>query len=343
MNGYERISAALRGEKPDRVPVMLHNFLHAAREAGFTMRQFRENPENIAQSFIRSVEKYGYDGIMIDVDTVTLAGALGVAIDFPELDPARSHNGLITNLSSDLGLIQQNIENYRPLQIWLESVRLLKEHFGDEIYIRGNCDQASFTLASLVRGTQNWLTDLFLESPDQLQQLLEICTAASCRFISLMAQTGAHMVSNGDSASGSDMISPDLYREFALPYQQRIAAHAHGLGLPWILHICGNTEPILQDMIATGADGLELDYKTDARLAHDLMKGQTVFVGNIDPSGVIALGSAALVRQKCNELLSIFSDTPRFILNAGCAIPAETPEANIFAMMECVKNNTQNG
>jgi len=34
MNGYERITAALRGERPDRVPVMLHNFMMAAREAG---------------------------------------------------------------------------------------------------------------------------------------------------------------------------------------------------------------------------------------------------------------------------------------------------------------------
>ena len=30
MNGRERIAAALRGERPDRVPVMLHNFMPAA-------------------------------------------------------------------------------------------------------------------------------------------------------------------------------------------------------------------------------------------------------------------------------------------------------------------------
>ncbi|MCK7468641.1 MAG: hypothetical protein MZU91_11380 [Desulfosudis oleivorans] len=36
MNGYRRVRAALEGARPDRVPVMLHNFLMAAREAGFT-------------------------------------------------------------------------------------------------------------------------------------------------------------------------------------------------------------------------------------------------------------------------------------------------------------------
>lgn len=34
MNGYERITAVLKGETPDKVPVMLHNFLMAVKEYG---------------------------------------------------------------------------------------------------------------------------------------------------------------------------------------------------------------------------------------------------------------------------------------------------------------------
>ena len=78
MNGYERITAALRGERPDRVPVMLHNFMMAAREAGVTMKAYREDPRRMAACFIRAVETYGYDGVLVDLDTATLAGALGV-------------------------------------------------------------------------------------------------------------------------------------------------------------------------------------------------------------------------------------------------------------------------
>lgn len=37
MNGYQRIRAVLNGEWPDKRPVMLHNFMMAAREAGLTM------------------------------------------------------------------------------------------------------------------------------------------------------------------------------------------------------------------------------------------------------------------------------------------------------------------
>ena len=39
MNGYQRVMAVLRGELPDRVPVCLHNFLPAAREAGIPLEQ----------------------------------------------------------------------------------------------------------------------------------------------------------------------------------------------------------------------------------------------------------------------------------------------------------------
>ncbi|KAA6316236.1 hypothetical protein EZS27_033425 [termite gut metagenome] len=39
MNGYQRIHSALHGIMPDRRPVMLHNFMLAAREAGYTMKQ----------------------------------------------------------------------------------------------------------------------------------------------------------------------------------------------------------------------------------------------------------------------------------------------------------------
>ena len=84
MNGYQRIAAAFRGEWPDKVPVMLHNFMMAAREAGMTMQTFRTNPQELARAFIEAVERYKYDGIVVDVDTATLAGALGVPIDRPE-------------------------------------------------------------------------------------------------------------------------------------------------------------------------------------------------------------------------------------------------------------------
>lgn len=329
MNGYQRITAALKGEKPDKIPIMLHNFMPVAKEAGLTMKQYRENPKEIARAFIESVEKYQYDGVLVDIDTVTLAGACGVKVDFPENDPARSHLGNLVDYSDLPKLKIPDLSTYKYAANWLESTRLIKEHFGNEVFVRGNCDQAPFSLASMIRGTQNWMLDFYMAEENMVRELLDYCTQVSIQFVELMAQTGCDMVSNGDSPAGPEMIAPDLFKSFALPYERKVVEAAHNKGLPYVLHICGNTEAILPQMIESGADGLELDYKTDINKAFDLMKEKSTFFGNVDPSGVLALGTVDQVREATLKLLAVYGKSSRFVLNSGCALPPGTPSENI--------------
>ena len=338
MNGFERINAALKGEKPDKTPIMLHNFMMAAREHGVTMEQYRNSPTVIAETFIAAVEKYQYDGILIDIDTVTLAGAVGVPVDFPDDDPARTNIGNVTNLEDVIHLKPARVEDYKYIQIWLEAVRLLKEYYKDEIYIRGNCDQAPFSLASMMRGAQNWMLDLMIGTDDQLELLLEYCTNASSQFIKLMAQTGCDMVSNGDSPAGPEMISPEMYLKYAAPYEKKIVEVAHQAGVAYTLHICGNTDVILEHMVLTGADAFELDYKTDIAKIFNTIHNTNTFIGNIDPSAILALGTPDSVQRKTLELLSIYKNSNRFILNAGCAIPPNTPSENLKMMIDTARN-----
>lgn len=338
MNGRERIQAALRGARADAVPVMLHNFMVAAREAGLTMREFREDPEKLAGSFVRAVETYGYDGVLVDVDTATLAGALGVPVERPQDEPALCRGARLTSLDEVAELPPPDVARDRHLQVWLEAVRLLVAQLGAEVFVRGNCDQAPFSLASMMRGAADWMVDLMdPDNAEKAARLLDHCTEAALQFLRLMAGTGAHMVSSGDSPAGPDLVSPSMYAAFAAPWETRLVEQAHALGLPYALHICGRTDRILDVMLGTGADALELDYQTDPRLAHDKMKDRAVFIGNLDPSGVLALGSAELVERRARELLAIFADTPRFVLNAGCAIPASTPAENLRALVRAAR------
>jgi len=337
MNGYERIKAAVKGEKTDTTPIMLHNFMMAASEFGVTMEQYRNDPKIIANCFIDSVERYKYDGILIDIDTVTLAGAVGVPLDFPVDEPARSNEGNIASMDDIKNLKTVNVENYKYIQIWLEAVRLLKEYFKDEIYVRGNCDQAPFTLASMMRNAQNWMLDLMMAEENQIFELLDYTTDASSQFIKLMAQTGADMVSNGDSPAGPEMISPEMYEKYALPFEKNMADTAHEYGIPYGLHICGDTESILSPMLKTGADMIELDYKTDVNKIYKVYHDKVALFGNIDPSRVLALGTPKLVRETTLELLEIYSGSNYFVLNAGCALPSITPSENIEMMIKTAR------
>jgi MtaA/CmuA family methyltransferase len=337
VNGRERILAALRGEWPDHVPIMLHNFMLAARENGVPMSRFRRDGRAVAESFIRAIETYCYDGIVVDIDTVTLAGAAGVPVDMPDDLPARPRGALLSSLAEVRDLQPVRIEDYPAVEAALEAVTILKNHFRGEVAVRGNCDQAPFALAALLRGLEDWLLDLTQAEEALIVRLLSYCTTLTGRFLELMAGAGADILSNGDSPAGPEIIAPGMYRTYAQPWEERVVEMSRRLGRPYILHICGDARLILPDMIATGADGLELDQKTDIPFAHVLMKHRTAFVGNIDPSGVLALGTKALVRTKTRELLEAFSDTPRFILNAGCAIPAETPAENLRAMIDTAR------
>jgi len=187
-----------------------------------------------------------------------------------------------------------------------------------------------------LRGAADWMMDV--SDPDNRERaarLLDHCAEAVLQMVRLMADAGAHVVSCGDSPAG--LVSPRLFRELALPWQQRVVDEAHRLGLPFVLHVCGRTDRILDDMIASGADALELDHGTDARLAAGKLRDRATFVGNLDPSGVLALGTPELVERKTRELLEVFAGNPRFVLNAGCALPATTPPENLRAMLHAAR------
>ena len=283
---------------------------------------------------MRTVETYGCDGVLIDLDTATLAGALGVPVAQPEDEPALCRGARLASLAEVRDLEPPVVVRDARVQAWVEVVRLVARRIGGDVFVRGNCDQAPFSLASMVRGAADWMMDLTDEDNAELaDRLLEHCAEAGRQMLRLVAGAGAHMLSSGDSPAGPELVSPRVYRRYALPGERALVAEAHRLGRPYALHVCGRTDRILAEMLETGADALELDYQTDARRAHDMMKDRAAFIGNVDPSAVLALGTPQLVAEKTSELLAIFADTPRFILNAGCAIPPTTPPENLHAMI----------
>ena len=220
LNGNKRINATLKGEWSDQRPVMLHNFMIAAREAGISMKEYRSNPISAARTHIEAVEKYNLDGVLIDFDTATLASAVGVPVDYPDDEPART-SGALLNAIEELDYLEPiDISGDEHIQIWLETCKIVKNYFGDEIFVRGNCDQAPFALASMIRSTEGWMMDLFLNE-EYVFKLLDYSSEISGQFIKLVAATGVDMVSNGDSPAGPALISPEMYRKFALPYEKR--------------------------------------------------------------------------------------------------------------------------
>ena len=103
-------------------------------------------------------------------------------------------------------------------------------------------------------------------------------------------------------------------------------------------HICGNTIPIISDFIATGAQVLEIDHKTDPQKAKEAGRHKTAFLGPID-TNIVTNGTPAEVEEACRLAIEIFAPDYGFILGPGCALGPETPDENIHALVESARKH----
>jgi uroporphyrinogen decarboxylase len=190
----------------------------------------------------------------------------------------------------------------------------------------------------MVRGIEEFLMEL-IEQPDnpRIAQLMEVCYQSHLAVHRALAKAGAHLTSMGDSLAGPDVTSPRMFQRFARPYEERLVADLAADGIFVVIHICGDTSRILDQLAEYAPCGFELDYKTDAQKAKRTVGKCHALFGNIDPSGVLAQGTVAQVREATRELIAIWKPEGRFILNAGCAIPPTAPPENIHALVEAAK------
>jgi len=203
-------------------------------------------------------------------------------------------------------------------------------------------DQGAFSLASMMRGMQDFLMDIAMaeddpELVDKIMRLLKFCNDAQFEFIKALVGAGAHVVTTGDSISGPSVCSPNVYRKYSLPFEKDMVQRCNAIGVPYSIHICGATEAIIPDWMTAGAPIWEIDHKTDFTVAREQTKGKTTLFGNLDTSSVMFLGKPELVIEKSREVIEIAKPDPGFILSSGCMLGAKTPPENLAAMVEAAE------
>jgi uroporphyrinogen decarboxylase len=310
----------------------------AAAEAGFTLAEYRNSAGNMADSHLKFARKYGLDGILLDVDTCMEAGAVGVPVDFPEDGPARVSGTASDSIDELLEMMApEKLHGYDRIKIQLEAVGIMKKEAGGEIFIRGNCDQMAFSLAMLSYGMENFLADLL---DDELEEKITLLIGRAfevhLEYHRMMLEAGADITSFGDSSCGPDVISPELFAKYSLPFHKKLQNELAKMNTGTVCHICGNLDRIIEDVAAIGYAGVEIDYKTNIENAARVMKGRSVVFGPIDPSGVFYFGTPELMRAKTREVLDHFRGRG-IVLGAGCAIPTGAPEELIRTFVETAR------
>lgn len=334
MSSLERCFAVLNGEVPDRIPIVPQSFMLAAETAGIKVGELSHNPDKMVEAHLVCQKKYGYDGIVIDFDDATLAEACGSKVIFRDDEPAvvdESHP-LLTNLKDIDDLVLPDPEKDGRLAIWLEATRKLVEKVGDHVFIMGRADQGPFTLATLLRGAQQFMMDLVLEDPELIKKLIDFTRKAGTIFAMAMKDVGAHATSIGDAYAGPSLISPEMFRQFALDPEILMTREVQEYGIPFSIHICGDTTGIVSDMASTSAKILELDSQVDFGWARKLVPKETVLMGNINPSDPLVLGNPESIEIAIKNLIKQTRGKGLFI-SSGCAMGRNTPPANFRAMV----------
>jgi MtaA/CmuA family methyltransferase len=322
----ERVRRRLRGEPVDRRPNFDIYMQRAAHHVGRPLSRYYLDHRVLVEANLAVLEAFDLDIVQTLSDPYREASDLGLDVEWPE-DSLPIRRRILLQAPEDASRLQLVApEDGRRMSDRLDAVRRLREQVGDDVPVMGWVEGA-FALASVLRGDTNVLLDIH-DRPEWLKDLLDRLVEVGVAFARAQVAAGAHFVGLGDSMGS--LVSPRQYREFVLPYEQRVFAAVKEAGAIPRLHICGNTNHLLRDMAASGAQVVDLDWMVDLRKAVEAFgPAGPAPCGNFDPVAVMLMGTpddvAAAVRA-CAAAAG-----PRHFSAAGCEVPDGTREENLLA------------
>lgn len=293
----ERVLKLLRGEQVDQPPCFsgMGNVTTAGlKEHNLRFAQVHLDAKMMAAAAASTVKLFGYDAAVVPFDLGVEAELLGAKLNvYPDsedlLYPTLREK---TAQSADDLRIPDDLEHQGRIPLVVEAIRLLREEFGNEIAI-GSYVLGPFTLAGQVIDL-NRVLKMSLKNPAEMHRILSVLSDVIIQVAGVYAKAGVDFLSVRDMGASSGMLSPRTFREFVKPQLTRIMAN---IDCATVLHICGDTNDIIQDMIETGADALSVDQKCDVAKARETIGNDAVILGNFDPYKVLVTGTPELAEQ----------------------------------------------
>ncbi|MBP6507167.1 MAG: uroporphyrinogen decarboxylase family protein [Opitutaceae bacterium] len=329
--------SALRGEPTPRVPVAPLAVHFCARVTGVSLHRYSSDAAALAEAVLRYYDRFRPDAIVVSADTWVSAQAMGATVGPLAEDQPWGGRGepRVRNLADVRALPLPEVATQGRYPLMLDALRRVVAAVGGEVAVVACFDQFPFSLAAALMGINELMLALN-DDPALVRALMARCHDYALAYGQALAAAGADVLTGGDSPAG--LIGPQRYREIALPFErQLIAALKVATGKPVALHICGNAAPILADMADSGADLLEIDYRTDLALACRTVGPEIALWGNLDPVAVLAQGSAHDVALAARQALAAAKGHRRFVLGTGCTLAVETPFANVAALIAAVR------
>jgi MtaA/CmuA family methyltransferase len=325
MNSYERVMKRLKGEAVDRAPNFDIVMGFGMRYLGQPLQGYFLDHRMLVEAQLAVAEAFDLDVVSIIADSYRECSDLGAEVVYPE-------DGLPYPVRPLFAEMEDFKDYFLPEPLIgarmgdaVAGCALLHEKVGGAIPVMGWVEGA-LAQANILVGDQKLLFGLY-DQPAWVHDLLELCTEVEIAFARAQIEAGADLIGLGDAVAS--LISPPMYREFVLPYEQRIFQAIREAGTIGRLHICGNTSRILPDMLQSGADIIDLDWMVDIRKAAEIFDDRAALCGNFDPVTVMLQGTPEEVEQAVRYCLEYGGR--RYFSAAGCEIPEGTPYENLCA------------
>jgi len=327
---------AIKCIEPDMVPVCPLYMYPSAQLYGTTVREYAQNGKIMAECLMAAQERFGYDGITVGADVTIEAEAVGSVVEQPLNSPGFVTKYRIEKIEDLSSLEIPDPYKAGRMPVIIDAVKRCSEKVGDSVYIIGLI-QGPINIASQLRGVENLMMDLF-ENFDFVVELFDYCIKLGNVFAKALIDNGARCIQTGEALASPTFINPNLYRSFIAGMEKKQNEELFSYGAESVLvHICGKTLPILDDVVATGASMIDLDSPADIGEAKQILRGRMAIKGNIDSSNVLFNGTPELVRQKTREAIIAAGAGGGLIIGSGCDVAFGTPVENISAMVETAR------
>jgi uroporphyrinogen decarboxylase len=336
MNSLERTVKVLQGGVPDRVPVALHAYLLACQMHGGRFDEILRDGARMAEAQLAMWRTFQHDVIMLEIGVCAAAEALGAKIRYTADGPPHVEEPLIKRLDDLEGLRVPDPERTFPLDQMINTTRIVARGTNGGVFINGRADQGPIALALALVGPERFLTMLVdAEHHPWCRRLLRLCSDVNVAIGEAQLRAGAHSSTIG--LAGTSLISPGVFDAFELPGAKRFCQAMQQAGGFAFVHACGHETMLLEHLLATGANCLELDPATYPATCKRTIHGRASVLGMLDPSQVMRFGAPRDVDNHARQIMATMASNGGLLIGPGCALPADTPPENVLALMESVR------
>ncbi len=339
----DRFLRALLKEPVDLTPVWM------MRQAGRYLPEYRatraragsfmdlcRSPELACEVTLQPLERFPLDAAILFSDILTVPDAMGLGLYFAEGEGPRFERPVQSEADIDHLPVP---DPEQALGYVMDAVRLIRRELAGRVPLIG-FSGSPWTLATyMVEGGSSKeyarIKGMMYDRPDLMHRLLEKVAEAVTAYLNAQIRAGAQAVQIFDTWGG--ILTPRDYREFSLRYMARIIEglirEHEGRRVPVILFTKGGGA-WLEDMAATGADALGLDWTIDIGEARARVGESVALQGNMDPCVLYA--SPERIRREVTDILAAYGHGSGHVFNLGHGIHPGVDPAHAAAFIEAV-------